>query len=175
MTAVSEQTELDFAALVRQHQANVWRYVRFLGASTADADDLTQETFLALNRAQFKQRSEHETAAYLRTIARNQLLMARRRQGREVNTVELEAAEQVWVTTGNKNVYLDSLSVCLDKLDGHARIAIHQFYHEQRSRIEIANQFNMTPEGIKTLLRRTREILRHCIEQQTRAQNEPQN
>ena len=109
MTVVSEQTEvvltaaelanagrssLDLAGIIDRHQADVWRYLRYLGADSNDADDLTQETFLALNRAKFQHRSNGETAAYLRTIARNQLLMFRRLQGREIDTVQLEAAEQ---------------------------------------------------------------------------------
>jgi len=132
MTAVREQTEVDLDELVHKHQANVWRYLRYLGATTADADDLMQETFLAVNRSNFVQRTDHETAAYLRTVARNQLLMARRREGREVNTVELEAAEQVWVASGDRNVYLAALADCLEKLEGRARTAIHLFYEEKR-------------------------------------------
>jgi len=170
MTAVSEQTEMDLAGLVLQHQANVWRYLRFLDATTADADDLTQETFLAIGRSKFKQRTEHETAAYLRTVARNQLLMARRREGREINTVELEAAEQVWVAAGDRDIYLAALADCLEKIDGRARVAIHLFYEEKRGRAEIAKELDMKPDGIKTLLRRTRDVLRSCIEQKTQCE-----
>ena len=75
--------------MVREHHADVWRYLRYLGAGAADADDLTQETFLAVARSRFEERSPAQTAGYLRTVARNQLLMARRRQGREVHTVEI--------------------------------------------------------------------------------------
>ena len=42
-----KHTRLDLAELVREHQADVWRYLRYLGADGHDADDLTQETFLA--------------------------------------------------------------------------------------------------------------------------------
>ena len=98
MTAVSDppRVEFDLASLVREHQADVWRYLRYLGAAAEDADDLTQETFLAVARTPFELRSRGETAAYLRTAARNQLLMLRRKQGRQMSTVELAAAEEVW-------------------------------------------------------------------------------
>ena len=39
-----ERVEMDLASLVREHQADVWRYLRYLGAAADDADDLTQET-----------------------------------------------------------------------------------------------------------------------------------
>src|SRR6187200_2920641 len=108
MTAIDQQprktvsypttnsSPVDLASLVRKHQAGVWRYVRFLGADTSEADDLTQETFLALARAEFVERDERQTAGYLRVVARNQLLALRRKQNREVSTVELEAADSVW-------------------------------------------------------------------------------
>jgi len=93
MTAVSERIEVDLESLVRRYQDEVWRYLRYLGATPADAEDLTQENFLALGRAAFEKRSERETAAYLRKVARNQLLMLRRSSGRTVGTVDLAAAE----------------------------------------------------------------------------------
>ena len=155
------------AELIHQHQADVWRYLRYLGAETADADDLTQETFLALSRANFQQRSRAQSAGYLRTIARNQLLMLRRDQGREINTVQLEAAEQVWAThvgDAGTDGLLATLAECLDTLDGRAREAVQLFYRENLSRTAIAAALTMKPEGIKTLLRRTREVLRDCIQ-----------
>ncbi len=170
MTTVSEPTEVRLEELVHQYQADVWRYLRYLGAKAADADDLTQETFLAVARSTFEERSPAETAGYLRTVARNQLLMARRRQGREVNTVELEAAEQVWsanVGSAGMDGYLAALADCLQHVDGRARQAIDQAYRDRRSRVEIARNLQMKPDGVKSLLRRTRELLRQCIERKS--------
>lgn len=182
MAIVSEQTEVvlaganfskfDLAALVDLHQAEVWRYLRYLGAEASDADDLTQETFLALSRSKFEQRSTSETAAYLRTVARRQLLMHRRSQGREVDTVQLEAAEQVWATSVNESsmdTMLATLTDCLETLDGRARKAVDLFYRDRQGRTEIAKALDMKREGVKTLLRRTREILRDCIQRKTKS------
>ena len=103
----------DFASLVRTHQAGVWRYIRFLGADRTEADDLTQETFLAFARSEFRERCERQTAAYLRVVARNQLLTLRRKQNREISTVDLEAADTVWAAAagpdGSLTDYLDAL------------------------------------------------------------------
>src|SRR5215211_1350575 len=115
----------DLASLVQRHQAGVWRYVRFLGADTAEADDLTQETFLTLARGQFVERDERQTAGYLRVVARNQLLALRRKQNHEIDTVELEAADTVWAASadsdGSLTNYLDALRDCVDQLEGRAR------------------------------------------------------
>ncbi len=159
---------LDLATLVHQHQAGVWRYLRFLGAESTEAEDLTQETFLAFARAEFVERDERQTAGYLRTVARNQLLALRRKQQREISTCELEAADSVWAAAagsdGSLVGYMDALRHCLKQLEGRARQAIDLHYRDSASREAIATQLEMKPDGVKTLLRRTRQILRECME-----------
>lgn len=168
---ISEPTTMkapaSLAQLVREHQADVWRYLRYLGASAPDADDLTQETFLALARSEFVAHTAPQTAAYLRTVARNQLLMFRRREGREISTVELAAAEQAWceiVEPRATEGFLAALADCLEQLEGRVRAAIDGFYRDRLSREELAAKLDMKPDGVKTLLRRTREVLKQCIE-----------
>lgn len=182
MTAITEpppQTAqpLDLASLVHRHQAGVWRYVRFLGADTSEADDVTQETFLALARAEFVERDERQTAGYLRVVARNQLLALRRKQNREIGTVELEAADSVWAAAtgpdGSLAGYLDALRDCLAQLEGRAREAIDLFYRECAGREAIATRLAMQPDGVKTLLRRTRQVLRECIERKLNSETNP--
>ena len=184
MTAIEEPPQAatppadnptDLSSLVRRHQAGVWRYVRFLGADVTEADDLTQEIFLALARGQFVERDEQQTAGYLRVVARNQLMALRRRQNREVNTVELEAADSVWAAAagsdGSLTNYLDALRDCLDTLEGRARQAIDLQYNDHAGREAIASQLGMQPDGVKTLLRRTRAILRECVERKIKTSN----
>jgi RNA polymerase sigma-70 factor (ECF subfamily) len=157
----------DLTKLVQTHQAGVWRYLRFLGAERMEADDLTQETFLAVARSDFVARDDRQTTGYLRTVARNQLLALRRRQQREISTVELEAAESVWGAAagpaGSLTSYLDALRECVAQLDGRPREAIELFYRGGAGRNEIATQLDMQPEGVKSLLRRTRDVLRECV------------
>ncbi len=158
----------DLARLVQSHQASLWRYVRYLGAAATEADDLVQETFLALFRSGFNEKSKAETSSYLRTAIRLQLLMLRRHQSRQPEAAELEVAEQVWADTfadtKSENGYLGALDDCVDQLDGRAAQAIRLQYHQRASRSEMAKQLKMKSEGVKTLLRRTRDALRNCIE-----------
>ena len=177
MTAVSVPIEppaatADLARLVADHQATVWRYVRYLGADAAEADDLVQETFLAVFRSNFIHECDAKTACYLRTTARNQLLVLRRRQQREPNTAEWEAAEAVWAGTigdGPPDPYLEALGQCLEHVEGRARKAIELQYTHRESRETIATTLDMKPEGVKTLLRRTRDTLRDCIERKLKS------
>lgn len=176
------QPPSDLATLVQEHQAGVWRYLRFLGAERTEADDLAQETFLAFAQAQFVERDPRQTAGYLRTVARNRLLALRRRQHRQVSTVELEAADSVWAAAagpdGSLSGYLDALRDCVEQLEDRPREAIDLHYRNGASREAIAEKLDMKPDGVKTLLRRTRELLRECVERkinsaERRNENQP--
>jgi len=64
--------------MFRVESAGMLRYFRRRGRSDADAQDLVQETFLSLARAQFS----GDPLPYLRRIARNMLISAARRDNR---------------------------------------------------------------------------------------------
>ncbi len=167
MKATMIDRQAETAALVRSHQASVWRYLRYLGCEATEADDLTQDTFLAVLRDGFEDRSPGETAGYLRTVARNRLLALRRKQKRAPE-VDLEAAEAVWVETlGQHDMddYLVALADCLEVgVTPRVRQAVELFYRDGHSRGEIAERLEMAVEGVKTLLRRARSALRECVE-----------
>ena len=101
-------------------------------------------------------------------MARNQLLALRRKQNREISTVELEAADSVWAAAagpdGSLSDYLDALRECVEQLEGRARQAIDLHYRDGAGREAIAERLDMKPDGVKTLLRRTRQVLRECVE-----------
>ncbi|HVX60404.1 MAG TPA: RNA polymerase sigma factor [Pirellulales bacterium] len=160
----------DFAGLVRVHQAGVWRYLRFLGADEAQADDLTQETFLSVYRRPFVEQSPAATAAYLRTVARRQFMMSIRKSKRQPALANLELADEVWsrLAGDDGGGYLEALRDCLQSLDGRVRQAIELRYRDDRSRADIGRLLEIGEDGVKSLLRRTREVLRGCVEKRVR-------
>src|SRR5437867_2915957 len=78
-TRLDPARDFDVARLVRDHQAGLWRYLRVLGCTASQAEDLTQETFLAVLQKPFQEFSTRATAAYLRQVARNLFISSRRR------------------------------------------------------------------------------------------------
>jgi RNA polymerase sigma-70 factor (ECF subfamily) len=166
VTTAIENERISPAVLVRRHQADVWRYLRLLGCDESLADDLTQETFLEVLRRPLEYRGRAAASAYLRKVARNRLLMAVRKTRRGPTVEQIEAAEAVWAETfgDDGNVYLAALDDCLELLDGRPAEAVDLQYRQGLSRRQIAERLAMKPEGVKTLLRRTREVLRQCIE-----------
>jgi len=168
MTAATADRRAEFAALVREQQAGVWRYLRFLGCDRTETDDLVQETFLTVFREGFEIRSPTATAAYLRTVARNILLMARRKARAAPPTVDLQAADAVWARVALEDgldAYLTALHECLQvSVTPRVRRALELQYQDSSGRSEIASQLDLSEEGVKTMLRRARSVLRECVE-----------
>lgn len=155
----------DVVRLVQRHQVEVWRYLRYLGASAELADDLVQEAFLQLLRAPFEERTPAATAQWLRTVARNAYVKSFRTPPFQL--AELDAIEAVWTgfaADDGGSARLDRLRACLDRLDGRARDVLRLHYEERRSRRDIGQRLGIGEDGVKSLLRRTREVLRSCVE-----------
>jgi RNA polymerase sigma-70 factor (ECF subfamily) len=156
--------KLDVGRLVREHQAGVWRYLRMLGCPADEAEDLTQETFLAVLTKPFQDYNRQATAAYLRQVARNLFISSRRRS---VSAVELDEAEAAWVRWAVKDdgqELLASLRNCLQTLTERARQALELRFAQQASRADIAAATGLSEDGAKNLLQRAKQHLRECME-----------
>jgi len=157
--------ERDAAEVVRRHQAEVWRYLRFLGASAELADDLTQETFLQFLRAPYEDRGLLARGAWLRTVARNLYLRSFRRPPLQAH--ELDEADAAWLGYLRRDggeEWLQALRECTGELDGRARQAVQLHYEQRQGRQQIGQALGIGEDGVKSLLRRVREVLRRCVE-----------
>jgi RNA polymerase sigma-70 factor (ECF subfamily) len=162
-----ETTEYDPARLVAAHQAGVWRYLRALGCESALADDLTQETFLAVLQVPFHEINPAATAAYLRRTAHNLFVSNLRRSHRITSTDEIESLDRTWTRWAgddNGEWLLDALQDCLRGLGPKARVALELRFRERETRAGIAAALKMTEDGAKNLLQRAKQKLRECIE-----------
>lgn len=163
-----ESTEFDAAGLIEKHQAGVWRYLRALGCEPAEADDLTQETFLAVLRRPFTEFNDIATTAYLRKVAHNQLVSARRRMGRVIAVEDIEEFDAVWEDwTGrddNSEEMLIALRECLEELTKRARFALELRFRDRESRVNIAAALGITDHGARNLMQRAKQQLKICIE-----------
>lgn len=161
----------DLAGMIKVHQAGVWRYLRVLGCSAAEADDLTQDTFLAVWQRPFQEYNAAATAAYLRTVARNLFITSQRRNARWVTVAELDDIDTAWGRwsgdDGGQNLLL-ALEACLQTLADRARRALDMRFRDGRSRTEIAADVGLSEDGAKNLMQRAKLHLRECIERRMR-------
>ncbi len=165
--AQPEMTDFDAARLIEQHQAGIWRYLRALGCDPAQADDLTQETFLAILQRPFQDYGSASTIAYLRTVARNLFISAHRRAGKVTaveNVEEFDRTWQEWAGTDNGEELLDALKECFQRLTERARLALEMRFRDRESRVNIAAALGISEHGAKNLMQRAKHQLRECIE-----------
>ncbi|MCB9893926.1 MAG: sigma-70 family RNA polymerase sigma factor [Planctomycetes bacterium] len=160
------EPSLDVAALVEAHHAGVWRYLRYLGCDRALADDLTQETFLAVMQKPFEYRGSREAAGYLRLAARN-LFLVHVRRSKLIKTVEdLEQADAAWerAHADDSDARQRALNECLQTVQGKARQVLDLQYRDKRSGEEIAALLKITAQNVRTIVHRAKAALKDCID-----------
>ena len=162
-----DSTAFDPVRLIEDHQAGVWRYLRALGCEANLAEDLTQETFLAVLQRPFEDYSPAATAAYLRRTAYNALISFQRRAKRVTTVENIEEFNHTWERwAGNDNgdESLDALRRCLAILSDRARLALELRFRDRATREMIATQLDMSEHGAKNLMQRAKKKLRDCVE-----------
>ena len=97
MLGLRASPERMFESLYRRHVADVYRYALVMLDSPADAEDVTQTTFLNAYRALVRGERPRAAGSWLRVIAHNLCLQHFRQAARRPPEVELEddAAELV--------------------------------------------------------------------------------
>jgi RNA polymerase sigma-70 factor, ECF subfamily len=157
----------DPVRLIETYQAGVWRYLRALGCEAALAEDLTQDTFLAVLQRPFQEVNHAATSAYLRKTALNLLISHRRRSGRVMTSEDIELLDRTWTRwagdDGGEGT-LDALRDCLKHLTERARLALEMRFRGDHSRTEIAQVLEITEHGAKNLMQRAKQQLRECVE-----------
>ncbi|MGE0431385.1 MAG: RNA polymerase sigma factor [Planctomycetota bacterium] len=167
-----------FAGLVDSHQAGVWRFLRALGCDGATADDLTQETFLELLQSAFEHRSDSETAAFLRKVARSRWLKLRQRRQRAAEVpleagdddgVAVEAAWQQWHPdgTGSDDV-LAAMRDCVAGLAPKAQQALTRQYLEDTRGEQVAESLGMPFGSFRVFVQRARQTVKDCMSRKLR-------
>jgi RNA polymerase sigma-70 factor, ECF subfamily len=157
----------DPTQLIETYQAGVWRYLRALGCEASLADDLTQDTFLAVMQRPFQEVSPAATSAYLRKTALNMLISHERRAGRVRAVEDVELLDRTWsrwAGADDGEAVLDHLRDCLRRLTTRARQALEMRFRGEHSRAEIAEELKITEHGAKNLMQRAKQQLRECID-----------
>lgn len=159
---------LDLEQLIRDHQVGIWRYLRALGCEASEAEDLAQETFLAVLRKPFEYYSKAAAASYLRKVAYHRFISAKRKSGKEVVVAELEQIDESWSRwIGQDDAgdeLMDALRDCFAGLTQRARWALEMRFRDKLPRSQIAEALAISEHGARNLMQRAKQKLRACIE-----------
>ena len=159
---------LAFESLVQMHQQRVYAHCYRQVSNSAEAEDLSAETFLRAFQHLSSLRAEPSIIHWLLHVANNLAIsLLRKRSTRP--TVELDEAREVASNTPTPEEQLITRSRqevvrrCLDTLPPKERTAVLMFYLEERPLDEIAAVLGCGVAGAKSRVHRARHKLKALV------------
>lgn len=155
------RARMDVAGLVAEHYQAVYRYAFRLSGLAADAEDLTQQTFLVAQRKLPQLREDANARGWLFAILRNCFLKEQQRR-RPVAAVNLQLNVDNIPVEVPKEEDIDrgQLQEALDELSEGFRLVLVMFYFEDRSYREIAEELDLPIGTVMSRLARAKAFLR---------------
>ena len=148
--------------LYRRHVGDVYRYTYAVLGNHADAEDVTQTTFVNALRALERGEQPRNPSSWLLAIAHN-LVRQRWRQA-AARPAEIELVGDVPADAPEEEIELDGLVKALQKIPPAQREALVMRELEGRSYQEIAELLGITTSALETLLFRARRSLAEELE-----------
>ena len=153
--------------LYRRHGAEVYRYAYGMLGNRADAEDVTQTTFVNALRALERGESPRKPSSWLITIAHN-IVLQRFRQAK-ARPFEVELHDELGAaTSADDEAETPTLAAVVDALrrippTQREALVLREF--EGRPYAEIASIMGITTAALETLLFRARRSLAEELEQ----------
>lgn len=147
--------------LVDAHYAGLYRYAYRLSGSSADAEDLTQDTFGKAITRLGQLRDPDRAKAWLYRILRN-LYLHKIRDEKRRRIVPLESVGELPEAVTNSMPDADpaELQAALDQLDEAFRTPLILFYFDDFSYRDIAEQMDLPIGTVMSRLARAKGYLR---------------
>jgi RNA polymerase sigma-70 factor (ECF subfamily) len=168
---MSDKQDLDFAMLVREHQAGLRAFIRSLGADDAWVDDLAQEAFLVTYQKQATFDQSADFGKWLRGIARKQVMAECRKKARRGRLMH-DGITEILLNLGqgedeiqpDRAKLVAAMKSCVGKLSDSQRNLLHARYEKGRKAKDMAGELEQSADAIRKQLQRIRRSVRHCIE-----------
>ena len=158
------RTDRSFERLYRRHVADVYHYALAVCRNPADAEDVTQTTFMNAYRAIQGGEQPRAPKNWLLAIAHNVMRQRFRASSRRPNEVEL-AADVAAVVPEENGYSAEDIRRGLSELAFNQRAALVMRELEGRSYAEIAEILGLSVGAVETLIFRARRALREQLEE----------
>jgi RNA polymerase sigma factor (sigma-70 family) len=165
VTEAGQHASRDVDALYRRHGPEVYRYAYAVLGNHADAEDVTQTTFLNAYRALEQGVRPRKPSNWLLTIASNAIKQRFRQEQSRPRTVELDD-RLAGADADEDGPSVGELLTALSKIPPQQRQAIVLREFEGRSYAEIAGILGVTTSALETLLFRARRSIAEELEHQ---------
>jgi RNA polymerase sigma-70 factor (ECF subfamily) len=157
----SDGPAMDVAQLVAEHHQAVYRYAFRLTGSVADAEDLTQQAFLAAHQKGWQVRNADSIRSWMFAVLRNCFLKtSQKRRPVPVANLKLNIDTIPEETPDDEAIDRERLQMALDQLPPIYRLVLVMFYYEDRSYREIAEELDLPIGTVMSRLARAKAYLR---------------
>ena len=156
-----------FERIYRRHVADVYRYALAVMRNQADAEDITQTTFLNAYRAFERGERPAKAHNWLIAIAHNVCRQRFRQSARRPHEVSFDediGDRYIGVEDEDEAPSAEDIRRALGHLAFNQRAALVMRELEGRSYAEIAEILEITPSAVETLIFRARRALREQLE-----------
>lgn len=159
--------------LVDEYYVRLYRFAYRLSGSAADAEDLTQQTFLMAQTNLHQLREPEHAKAWMFAILRNTYLKGKRRE-RQAEIVSLQnAPEPSQACDEAVQLRTEELQAVLDELPDEFREPLILFYFQEFSYKEIADLLDVPLGTVMSRLARGKKHLRSRLASEEPGGSEP--
>lgn len=157
----------DFLRLLLQSERDIQRYILSIVPQMADAQEIFQETAVALWKEIDQYDPSLPFAPWACRFAANKAKEFLRKHHRWHGYLDEQIATQLLARREQRKQDFDRrlspLRDCLDELTGWKRTVIHDYYFSRRSIEEISRLRGRSAESLYKTLQRTRTVLMDCV------------
>ncbi len=160
-----QRPDRSFERLYKKHAGDVYRYALVVLRNQADAEDVTQTTFMNAYRAFERGERPRAPQNWLIAIAHNVCRQRFRQTQRRPNEVEFNEELAESVVADDDRVSAEDIRRALGQLAFNQRAALVMRELEGRSYQEIAEILDLSVSAVETLIFRARRALREQLEE----------
>ncbi len=168
MTPVEDKVSIEFAQLLTANQRRLFGFIFSLLPDYTQANDVLQETNLALCKSAEKYDPEKNFSAWAFQVARFQVMAHMKKHKRNRLVFDEELLNLVADDAEEDAERLDEmrmvLNICLAKLPEKQRALVSSRYEDDASIKSVAKSMNRSEGSITQALFRIRSALMKCVE-----------
>ena len=164
LLAQRTRTDRAFEKLYQRHVGDVYRYALVVMRNPADAEDVTQTTFMNAYRAFARGERPNTPQNWLIAIAHNVCRQRFRQLQRRPHELPLEEEAAEAVPDDDDTPSADDIRRALSHLAFNQRAALVMRELEGRTYAEIAEVLDLSTSAVETLIFRARRALREQLE-----------
>ena len=161
---VDDRVAMEIAQLVAEHHQGVYRYAYRLTGSVPDAEDLTQQVFLAAHQKLGQLRKAESARGWLFAILRNCFIKnSQKRSPVPAENLQLNMNTIPETVPDQSHIDRERLQQALDALPAKFRLVLAMFYYEGCSYREIAERLDLPIGTVMSRLSRAKTYLRSYL------------